>query len=130
VILFLHGAGERGSDGLLQTEVGLGTAVRRFAARYPALIVFPQARADSLWTGTMEDQAMAALAAVEREFRTDPRRVYLTGNSMGGYGTWHFALHHPGRFAALVVVCGGVMPSPFSTLAFPPPPSGGEDPYR
>src|SRR5207248_5110555 len=51
VILFLHGAGERGADGLLQTTVGLGPAIRRDPKRFPAIVVFPQVPPDSQWVG-------------------------------------------------------------------------------
>ena len=61
VILFLHGAGERGADGLLQTTVGLGPAIRRDPKRFPALVVFPQAPLDSQWVGTPAEMALAAL---------------------------------------------------------------------
>lgn len=108
VILFLHGAGERGSDGLLQTAVGLGDAIRRDPARYPAIVVFPQAPADSLWTGVPARAAMAALDRSLEEFSTDPSRVYLTGLSMGGHGSWYLAYRHPERFAAVAPVCGFV----------------------
>src|SRR5206468_7629685 len=84
VILFLHGAGERGDDGLLQTQVGLGAAVRQNAARFPAIIVFPQMPAESAWTGTPAQVAIAALEQVSREFQVDSDRLYLTGLSMGG----------------------------------------------
>src|SRR5206468_1547992 len=50
VVLFLHGAGERGDDGLLQTEVGIGTAIRRYSSRFPAVVVFPQCRKNVWWT--------------------------------------------------------------------------------
>lgn len=52
VILFLHGGGERGTDGLLQTQVGLGAALRKDAERFPAIVVFPQVPPDSFWVGT------------------------------------------------------------------------------
>lgn len=110
VILFLHGAGERGDDGLLQTQVGLGAALRLKAARFPAIIVFPQAPAESLWTGVPAQMAIAALDETAREFRTDSDRVYLTGLSMGGNGTWYLAYRYPSRFAALVPICGFVTP--------------------
>lgn len=110
VILFLHGAGERGEDGLAQTDVGIGRAIRMNVARWLAIVVFPQCRRNEWWSRgrTMEAQALAALAAAMKEFRGDPRRVYLTGLSMGGYGSWAFASRNPGKFAALVVICGGV----------------------
>lgn len=108
VILFLHGAGERGSDGLLQTAVGLGDAVRRDPERYPAIIVFPQVPRDSQWVGVPGDAAMKALDQTMAEFQTDPDRVYLTGLSMGGRGTWYLAYRHPERFAAIAPICGWV----------------------
>lgn len=108
VILFLHGAGERGSDGLLQTAVGLGDAVRRDPERYPAIIVFPQVPRDSQWIGSPGDAAMKALDQTMAEFQTDPDRVYLTGLSMGGRGTWHLAYRFADRFAAVAPICGWV----------------------
>ena len=108
VILFLHGAGERGSDGLLQTEVGIGPALRRFAARYPAIVVMPQAPEQSRWTGPAGTAALAALDMTLAAYRTDANRVYLTGLSMGGEGAWYLAYHQHKRFAALLAVCGWV----------------------
>lgn len=61
VILFLHGAGERGSDGLLQTTVGIGPAIRRNPERFPAIVVMPQAPLESFWGGPPGDAALAAL---------------------------------------------------------------------
>ncbi len=111
-ILFLHGAGERGDDGLLQTNVGLGAAIRQNASRYPAIVVFPQVPRDSQWVGTPADMAVAALQQTMREFHVDPRRVYLTGLSMGGHGTWYVAYRHPELFAAIVPICGWVRDFP------------------
>lgn len=108
VILFLHGSGERGSDNVKPTMVGLGPHVRVHARDFPAIVVFPQAAADTGWTGDNVSMAMAMLDAATREFGGDPERTYLTGLSMGGYGTWEFALQQPQRFAALVPVCGGI----------------------
>lgn len=128
VILALHGAGERGSDGLLQTEVGLAGAIRRHPDRWPAIAVFPQAPAGLLWRDLPARVAMAALAQAEAEFATDPDRVYLVGLSMGGSGTWTLAYAHPDRFAALVPVCA--FAGPFRGL---PPVAAdapaGADPY-
>jgi predicted peptidase len=112
VILFLHGAGERGSDGLLQTTAGLGSAIRRRPSSYPAIVVFPQSPADSSWLGTPSQVAMAALDHTVAEFSTDPDRVYLTGLSMGGNGTWHLAYRYPQRFAAIAPICAFVVVPP------------------
>jgi predicted peptidase len=110
VILFLHGAGERGDDGIIQTEVGIGTAIRRDRSRVPAIVVMPQCRKDVWWASdAMGDVAMASLAAAQKEFHGDPQRVYLTGLSMGGYGTWYLAANYPGRFAAIAPICGGIL---------------------
>lgn len=107
-ILFLHGAGERGDDGLLPTNVGLGPAIRENPSRYPAIAVFPQVPRDSQWVGAPGDMAVAALQQTMREFKVDPSRVYLTGLSMGGHGTWYVAYRHPQLFAAVVPICGWV----------------------
>jgi predicted peptidase len=109
VILFLHGAGERGDDGLIQTEVGVGRAIRRYVDRFPAIVVMPQCRKDQWWTqDAMQEQALKAFEQSVKEFNGDPERFYLTGISMGGYGTWSIASKNPGKFAALVPICGGV----------------------
>jgi predicted peptidase len=107
-ILFLHGAGERGTDGLLQTEVGLGSAIRRAAERYPAIVVFPQAPPDASWQGLLARVALAALDQTVAELHVDASRTYLTGLSMGGNGAWYLAYNHPDRFAAIAVICGFV----------------------
>lgn len=112
VILFLHGAGERGTDGLFQTQVGIGAAIRRNASSYPAIVVLPQVPRDSLWTGVPGKAAIAALDRTMSQFSTDPDRVYLTGLSMGGNGTWHLAYRYPDRFAAIAPICAFVTPFP------------------
>jgi predicted peptidase len=111
VILSLHGAGERGEEGILPTQVGVATAIRMHQDRFPCIVVIPQCRKDSWWTSpAMEAQALKALDQSIREFKGDPDRIYLTGLSMGGYGTWSLALKYPGKFAALAPICGGVRP--------------------
>jgi predicted peptidase len=113
VVLFLHGAGERGEDGLLQTEVGIGRAIRRSVDRFPCVVVLPQCRKNRWWTEPeMESVALKALQASVKEFNGDGARIYLTGISMGGYGTWSITRNHPGKFAALAVICGGIKPPP------------------
>lgn len=126
VILFLHGAGERGSDGLLQTAVGLGDAIRRDPARYPAIVVFPQVPTDSQWVGTPGDMAIAALHQTMDEYAVDRDRVYLTGLSMGGHGTWYLAYRHTELFAAVAPICGWIPDFPQFRGSMPvvPPDSG------
>ncbi len=108
VILFLHGNGQTGTDGLRQTEIGL-PAVLRERSDFPALVVMPQTPRGAWWgTPEIERMALAALDSATAEFGGDPERTYLTGLSLGGYGTWALAYRHPERFAALVPVCGGI----------------------
>ena len=118
VVLFLHGAGERGDDGLLPTDVGIGHAIRQKPANWPMIVVMPQCRMGSLWTDSpMQAQALSALKQSIREFHGDPQRVYLTGLSMGGYGTWDIGAKYPHTFAALVPICGGIRaPADFPDL--------------
>lgn len=108
VIVFLHGSGERGNDGAKPTLVGIGPYIRAHRDEFPAIVVFPQAAEGSEWSGNA-DLVFATLDAATREFRGDPERTYLTGLSMGGYGTWDIAMRAPARFAALIPVCGGVV---------------------
>jgi len=109
VILALHGAGERGSDGLLQTDVGIGRAIRSSRSAIEAIVVMPQCANNLWWTlPPMDELAMKALAEATKEFHGDTHRIYLTGLSMGGYGAWHLAQKYHGTFAALVVICGGI----------------------
>lgn len=115
VVLFLHGAGERGSDGRRQMQIGAAAAIHSAPERVPALVVLPQAPADERWIGPPADAAMKALEEVVREYRGDRERIYLTGLSLGGFGTWHLALAHPRVFAALVPVCGGIVPNGSAT---------------
>lgn len=110
LILFLHGSGERGDDGRRPAEVGLGPAIRQAPQRFPALAVFPQARPEHAWSGGMLDLALAALDQALAEWPVDPRRVVLAGMSMGGHGAWSLAYRAPQRFAALLPICGWVMP--------------------
>ena len=110
VILFLHGSGERGEEGLDETQVGLPAAIRVHPERWPFVVVMPQVPfSHHHWTDPdMMEMAMAALRAEEHEFHGDPDRTYLTGLSLGGYGTWELARDNPHVFAAIAPVCGGI----------------------
>jgi len=109
-ILFLHGSGERGSEGMDETQIGLPQAIRLHPERWPFVVVMPQVPFNHHhWTDPdMMAMAIAALDTEMKEFHGDPDRVYLTGLSLGGYGTWEIARAYPHRFAALVPVSGGV----------------------
>ena len=109
IILFLHGRGERGSEGMWQTQIGLPEAVRDHPERWPFLIVMPQCPQDHYWTdpGSLK-LAIAALDRETEEFHGDPERTYLTGLSLGGYGAWELARLHPHRWAAVAIAAGGI----------------------
>jgi predicted peptidase len=108
VIVFLHGIRERGSGGILPTEGGVSQFAKQYFKRIPAIIVIPQCRPASYWSDpVMDEMVMRALGQTIEEFNADENRLSLIGVSMGGYGVWHFAAAHPGKFAALVSICGG-----------------------
>jgi predicted peptidase len=114
VILFLHGAGETKGGKKMPVEVGIGPAIKKREKDFPFIVVIPQAEAakskiGGRWYADAPDgkRAIAILDEVMKEYRVDPKRQYLTGLSMGGFGTWHMAFSHPDRWAAIAPVCGG-----------------------
>jgi predicted peptidase len=108
LIVFLHGIGQRGSGGFVPTTGAGGAFVRHYFGQVPAVILLPQCRLGSYWSDpVMEEMVMREIAETVEEFGVDERRIYLTGVSMGGYGVWHLASQYPGKFAALVSICGG-----------------------
>ncbi len=118
IVMFLHGAGERGTDGVAHTRVGLPRLLRRWPD-FEAVVVMPQCPRGTWWgQAEVEERVYAALEDALQTYRGDPERVYLTGLSLGGYGTWAFGFKYPGKFAALVPVCGGVA----ARSRIPPPP--------
>lgn len=130
VVLFLHGSGERGDDNHKQLDAGLGPYLRAHGERFKALAVFPQAPRHSEWSGDSARMALAVLDDASRYYGGDPDRTYLTGMSMGGYGSWELALIAPQRFAAIVPVCGGITaPGHRPTLMVTPVAHGAADPY-
>jgi acetyl esterase/lipase len=109
VILFLHGRGERGGEGMWQTQIGLPQDVRDHPERWPFIIVMPQCPINAYWTDPPSmDLAMAALNRETAEFNGDPDRTYLTGLSLGGYGAWELARLYPHRWAAVLIVSSGI----------------------
>jgi poly(3-hydroxybutyrate) depolymerase/prenyltransferase beta subunit len=111
VVLFLHGAGERGQDGVAPAQVGIGTAIFGRPGGIPAIVIFPQAR--QTWAAGSADSnaAVQALDDVMTQYKCDPKRVILTGLSMGGHGSWDLAAKEPERFSAVVPICGGGRPA-------------------
>jgi poly(3-hydroxybutyrate) depolymerase len=109
IILFLHGRGERGAEGMWQTEIGLPEAVRDHPERWPFIIVMPQCPQAHYWTDPdMMTMAMAALDQEIIEFHADIARTYLTGLSLGGYGSWELARTYPKRWAAIAIAASGI----------------------
>lgn len=109
VVLALHGRGERGAEGMWQTQIGLPQAVRDHPDRWPFIIVMPQCPQPNYWTDPeMMTLALAALDEESQEFHGDPERTYLTGLSLGGYGAWELAKREPQRWAAIAIAASGV----------------------
>lgn len=106
LLLFLHGAGERGDSLDLAKAHGPPRLVEA-GQDLPFIVVSPQAPRDTWW-GT--DVLNALLDEVVGNHRVDEDRVYVTGLSMGGFGTWALAAAYPQRFAAIAPVCGGGEP--------------------
>ncbi len=105
VMMFLHGAGERGSNLNLLKKHGPPKLVDQ-GKDFPFIVISPQCPAGKWWTELL-DTLTALLDEVEAAYDVDPRRVYLTGLSMGGFGSWSLACHQAERFAAIAPICGG-----------------------
>ncbi|MFM7319870.1 MAG: dienelactone hydrolase family protein [Isosphaeraceae bacterium] len=107
LVLFLHGAGERGNDNAKQLVHGAGEFAKPAnRQKYPAIVVAPQCPSGSFWT--REDKnLMGLLDSVRKDYRIDARRIYVTGLSMGGFGTWSLIAATPTLFAAAAPICGG-----------------------
>jgi predicted peptidase len=103
LVLFLHGAGERGTDLELVKKHGPPKLIAE-GKSFPFIMAAPQCPTGSWWS---DDILMGLLDEVEDKYRVDPARIYVTGLSMGGYATWRLAMTQPNRFAAIIPVCGG-----------------------
>ena len=116
LLLFLHGAAQRGADLGIVAEHGLPRLLAHPEALSPAeqraaaqlarsfVVLAPQCRQLEVWD---EDAMLALLDSVVSTLRVDSRRIYLSGLSMGAFGAWSLAMRHPQRFAALAAICGG-----------------------
>jgi predicted peptidase len=119
VILFLHGAGESKGGAKQPIEQGfLNGHYQKQAKRFPAIVVIPQAESmktavPGRWHPENPDgqRALAMLDQTLKEYAIDPNRQYLTGLSMGGFGTWALAAKYPQRWACIVPICGGGDPA-------------------
>lgn len=103
LMLFLHGAGERGTD---INKVKIHGPPKLIAAgkEFPCIVVSPQCPSDKWWQPL---ELLALLDEIATKYNVDPERIYVTGLSMGGFGTWELAAYAPRKFAAIAPVCGG-----------------------
>ena len=104
LLVFLHGAGERGDDIALAGRYG----PFKYAAEgknYPFVMVAPQCKSNKYWGNYLESLDLFLDDIIEK-YNIDEKRIYLTGLSMGGTGTWHWLMASPQRFAAAAPVCG------------------------
>ena len=117
VVLFLHGSFQWGEDNEGQLAFGLPAMMRpgrrvekklEPKALASFIGVFPQTHERAPWSGEMAEYAVKALDQTVAEFKADPRRLYVTGFSLGGYGSWYVAARHPGKFAAIVPIGGNI----------------------
>lgn len=106
LMMFLHGAGERGSDINKVKIHGPPKMVEKKDGKieFPFILVSPQCPTDSWWEPFSLN---VLLDEIQANYRVDADRVYLTGLSMGGFGTWDLAMRYPDRFAAIAPICGG-----------------------
>jgi predicted peptidase len=123
LVLFLHGAGERGTDNKAQLEyLPELMAKPEHRRKYPCFLLAPQCPPRESWAGLRGRDlkpmaqgeptdpmkaAIGMLEHVEKSYPVDARRIYLTGLSMGGYGSWDLAMRMPEKFAAVAPICGG-----------------------
>lgn len=116
LLIFLHGAGARGEDNLQQLN-GLPSQLVESEWRTicPGFVIAPQCPANSHWLAEMP-VLISLIDAWRNDPRVDKRRIYLTGLSMGGYGTWQLAATKPEWFAAVAPICGGGDPSTAAKL--------------
>jgi predicted peptidase len=136
LVIFLHGAGERGTDNEVQikhiSELFTDTKNR---GKYPCYVVAPQCPKNQMWArfeGAKDnldiakkpslpmEMVLQLIEKISKEFPIDPNRIYITGLSMGGYGTWDLLARFPDKFAAAVPVCGGGAPNTVSKFKHVP----------
>lgn len=103
LIVFLHGAGERGSD-LERVKIHGPPKIVEGKTDFPFIVVSPQAEAGRSFDG---DAVIGLLDEVLRQLPVDEDRIYLTGLSMGGFSAWAWATQEPGRFAAIAPIAAG-----------------------
>lgn len=118
LMIQLHGAGERGdgSDLSLVDVHGFSKVIKD--GEYECLFIMPQCPRDSFWAARVES-IDKFIEQIKSEYDIDEDKIYLTGLSMGGYGTWFTAMAYPDKFAAIAPICGGGMAWNAKTLTMP-----------
>jgi len=139
LVLFLHGAGERGTDNNAQLNANRGAtlwAETENQASYPCFVVAPQCPSTAQWVNTnwssgsysIDNVPMSTelkmvkeiIETLETQYNIDTSRLYVTGLSMGGYGTWDFIIRYPNMFKAAVPICGAGDPTKASLIGTMP----------
>ena len=113
LLVFLHGSGERGDDLAAVKRHGPPKLVESMPALQSFIVVSPQCPKDQRWD---TDLVKALTDFVTERFKADRARLYLTGLSMGGYGTWAITAKYPDLFSAAVPICGGGDPAQASRI--------------
>jgi predicted peptidase len=108
LIIQLHGAGERGDGSELSLVDVHGFSKVIADKEIPCIFVMPQCPVESFWAARVES-IITFIGQLVEEFNVDADKIYLTGLSMGGYGTWYTAMARPDLFSAIAPVCGGGM---------------------
>jgi predicted peptidase len=126
LLIFLHGAGERGDDNQAQMKHCIADIVKLASAKHPFFMIVPQCPAEQKWAdvdwskdkNSMTDEPSRSMALVldlvdqvSKDFPVDEKRIYIMGLSMGGFGTWDVISRHADKFAAAIPICGGGDPA-------------------
>lgn len=110
LMIFLHGAGERGSD-LEKVKMWGPPKIAEKDDNFPYILISPQCPENDWWTSLQQIENLHTLIMeIIENYNVDENRIYLTGLSMGGYGTWALACEYPNLFAAIAPICGGGQP--------------------
>ena len=107
VVIYLHGSAKGGTDNIRQTKVAVPASFIRNFSQRPCILIAPQCDQGRNWKNLSGDSVLSLLEDFLKETRVaDPKRVYLTGFSLGGYGVWHMIDKRPDLFAAAVPLAG------------------------
>ncbi|MFM8474452.1 MAG: prolyl oligopeptidase family serine peptidase [Planctomycetaceae bacterium] len=117
LVLFLHGAGERGADNRRQLIHGAAQFSKpEHRKKHACFVAAPQCPSGRWWTDSLEP-VMELVRQLQADYRIDPERLYVTGLSMGGFGTFELTTRYPDVFAAAAPICGGGDPTKAKSLS-------------